>query len=91
VRRSSAPRSGTVIELALGLIQGDPHQWSARPCPTCRGRHVDRGRAARGPLSSALRWNLYRRALFSPKIARHSGYPTKLTEPRLGCSPPGRC
>lgn len=20
----------------LDLIQGDPHQWSNRPCPTCR-------------------------------------------------------
>src|SRR6266851_8510972 len=29
-------------------------------------------------------------ALFSPKIARDTGYPTKMTEPRLGCSPPGR-
>ena len=47
-----------VMEPALRLIQGDPHQWSEKT----RSRQITRGR----------------------------GYPTKLTEPRLGCSPPGR-
>ena len=28
----------------LSLIQEDPHQWSSRPCPTCRaiGAMIDR-------------------------------------------------
>jgi hypothetical protein len=33
---------------------------------------------------------VYRRALGSPKSRGTRVYPTKLTEPRLGCSPPGR-
>ena len=24
------------LQRALQLIQKDPHQWTARPCPTCR-------------------------------------------------------
>ena len=25
-----------IIGAALAAIQADPHQWSTRPCPTCR-------------------------------------------------------
>lgn len=25
-----------LVNAALALIERDPHQWSARPCPTCR-------------------------------------------------------
>ncbi len=25
-----------VLEEVLDLLQQDPHQWSERPCPTCR-------------------------------------------------------
>lgn len=25
-----------VLDAILGLLQDDPHQWSTRPCPTCR-------------------------------------------------------
>ncbi len=25
-----------LMETVLSLIQDDPHQWSKRPCPTCR-------------------------------------------------------
>lgn len=25
-----------IVESVLNLIQKDPHQWSARPCSTCR-------------------------------------------------------
>lgn len=25
-----------IMDATLDLIQGDPHQWSTRPCPTCR-------------------------------------------------------
>ena len=25
-----------VIDAALNLLQGDPHSWSMRPCPTCK-------------------------------------------------------
>jgi len=25
-----------LLDAALRLIQDDPHQWSERPCPTCR-------------------------------------------------------
>jgi hypothetical protein len=25
-----------LIEPILTLLQNDPHQWSTRPCPTCR-------------------------------------------------------
>ncbi|KKL53656.1 hypothetical protein LCGC14_2273220, partial [marine sediment metagenome] len=24
-----------IMEPILRLLQGDPHQWSKRPCPTC--------------------------------------------------------
>ena len=25
-----------ILKQVLNLLQGDPHQWSSRPCPTCR-------------------------------------------------------
>lgn len=25
-----------IVGAALDVIQADPHQWSMRPCPTCR-------------------------------------------------------
>lgn len=25
-----------LVRAALALIEGDPHQYSTRPCPTCR-------------------------------------------------------
>jgi hypothetical protein len=56
---------------ALRLMRGDPPQWSERPC--LPRRPVDRGRAARPAQLSAPLELLYRRALFSPKIARDSG------------------
>jgi hypothetical protein len=27
---------GVLLDAALRLLQDDPHQWSDRPCPTCR-------------------------------------------------------
>lgn len=26
----------SLIDTVLNLIQSDPHQWTIRPCPTCR-------------------------------------------------------
>ena len=31
-------------DAALDTIQGDPHQWSKRPCPTCRAITTTFGR-----------------------------------------------
>ena len=28
--------SAIIVDAALNLIQSDPHQWSERPCSTCR-------------------------------------------------------
>jgi hypothetical protein len=86
------------------LLGGRPHgSWlprtpadRARPAPVERAprlprRPGDRGGEPRGParLSAPLEL-LSRRALGSPKSRGTSEYPTTLTEPRLGCSPPGR-
>lgn len=27
---------GSILYAILDLLQADPHQWSSRPCPTCR-------------------------------------------------------
>ncbi len=32
------------VEAILNLIQADPHQWSDRPCPTCRAISTLAGR-----------------------------------------------
>lgn len=29
-------RDTTILDAVLSLLQDDPHQWSTRPCPTCR-------------------------------------------------------
>lgn len=28
--------AGLIVDSILALLQQDPHQWSARPCSTCR-------------------------------------------------------
>lgn len=34
----------TPQELIAKLIEADPHQWSSRPCPTCRAVTIILGR-----------------------------------------------
>jgi hypothetical protein len=68
-------RSSVVMELALRLIQGDPHQWSDSGASAPASRAVTSiawaSRAARSAHCSA--GTLVQARAFPPKIARDSG------------------
>jgi hypothetical protein len=77
---------------AAACAAGDPHQWSDSGASAPASRAVTSiawaSRAARSAHRSA--GTLVQARAFPPKIARDSGYPTKLTEPRPSCSRPGQ-
>ena len=77
-----------VMEPALRLIQGDPHEWSERPLPAAPSRRSWASRAA--PRLTAPLELLYRRALFSPKIRRCSP-PVEFFDASTGSGSLTRC
>jgi hypothetical protein len=36
IRRIARVSAGLIVEAMLDLLQTDGHQWSSRPCDTCR-------------------------------------------------------